>query len=168
MRDASQTHSPSWTKALVPPVAGSLPALAGSQVSLGMALGWQSSLAHSYYLPLWGQPMCNDWSDVKVRSLAPCFSLGDLWRATPAPELSGESSAALPQPYCSFPSSLHSPTAISLPGMTPLGLRPAHVGLSACFPENFTDDTTLYIVVPVLSCHFAEIISPNVVSRPTM
>lgn len=39
MRRASRTHSPSWPEAFIPPAAGALPALAGSQVSLGMALG---------------------------------------------------------------------------------------------------------------------------------
>ena len=39
IQGASQTHNPSWTEALIPPAAGALPALVGSQVSLGMALG---------------------------------------------------------------------------------------------------------------------------------
>ena len=67
----------------------------------------------------WEQPPGKDWSDVKVQTLnfvSPCFSLGLLGRAIPAPELTVESSEAPRQLHCpSPPSPAHPLCSHSLP-----------------------------------------------------
>lgn len=151
-------HSPSsWSVACL----GSQPSL-----SLGTALGWESSLAYSCYLPPWGQPICNAWSDVKVESLAPLPQFGTSLKG--CPKFGAHSGifwgpATTPPQFVCFLCSALCP-CYSVPEYPLL----ANIDLSACFLENLINDITIYVVVTVLCHHRILLISLNLLNQSAM